>query len=502
MARGRPYRFAHFGQGFNNADGPYSLREGYADDPGQKGAEARALLNVVSRHRGNISQRDGCISLFDLGGVKATEFFKDISAIGNDSSSFLVLSSTAGKLYAVSSALAVSAALTIGLSVTAPWTFLRMPVIGGTQGPAFGMNGADTPRETDGTVGGTGTWTATSGALPNGTLMAYHENTLWVAGVPATTYSLFWSAVGDPTAWPAANVTKFNPDDGLPLTALASQGPYLLVFKERGIWRVYDSQTSANVKFADNAGTLSPRSVVPTEMGCFFLDPSRGVMLTDGQTTKRVSEQIQPYLNQIAAADLPSVTAAFVRRHYYLTVKVNGVRRTLDYDTELDSWWVHSPTMAAVALWDRGADPEPIGINATVGECWQLFKDGQRGDLAAPYESYWSGPYHAFGAPHLGKRCNRVSFDGRGAVDIYASTDFDDTTGGFEGHLNPTQDGSLFAGAGNFGGVGNFAGGVAVGQQELYSLGVARSWSLTFYSSSLSYWEIDAYTMLMTPRKG
>ncbi len=284
MARGRPYRFARFARGLNTADGPYGLREGYEDDPSGLGSEARQVMNVVSKRRGNISKRDGSIQLFETV-TPASVFFKDLSTIGNDGNSFALASTTTGILYAISTAL-VRTSLATGLSNTAKWTFLRLPTIS-AQGPAFGMNGTDTPRETDGTLGGTGNWTAVSGTLKNGTLLEYHENTLWVSGVAAEPYSLFWSSVGDPTAWPAANVTKFNPDGGLPITALCSIGPYLLVFKERGIWSVYNAETSANRKFADGAGTLSPRSVVSTPEGCFFLDPERGVMVTDGNDVKR-----------------------------------------------------------------------------------------------------------------------------------------------------------------------------------------------------------------------
>src|ERR1043166_6946800 len=141
------------------------------------------------------------------------------------------------------------------------------------------MTAVDTPRETDGTGAGTRAWTATSGSLPNGSLLEYWENTLWVAGVTSATESLYWSGIGDPTAWPAANVTKFQPDGGLPITALRAVGGYLLVFKERGIWRVYDSESSQNVKFTENVGTLSPRSVVASPNGVFFLDPKLGVHL-------------------------------------------------------------------------------------------------------------------------------------------------------------------------------------------------------------------------------
>ncbi len=500
MARGKAYRFARFARGLNTADGPYGLREGYDNDPSGLGSEARALLNVTSRHRGNVSRRDGCVSLFESPDT-AGELFKDISVIDNGGGSFALASTDAGVLYAIDTGL-TRTQLATGLSTDAPWTFLGLPEIT-TQGRAYGMNGTDTPRETDGTLAGTGNWTAVTGTLPNGTLLEYHDNELWIAGVASAPYSLYWSNLGDPTDWPADNVTKFNPDGGLPLTALRSVGPYLLVFKERGIWSVYNAETSANRKFADGAGTLSPRSVVATPLGCFFLDPQQGVMLTDGNDVKRVSTQIQPLLDQITAPDLPSVTGAFHNGHYYLAASFNGVRKVLDYDAELGSWWVHSPPMAALATWDRGTTLDLVGVSGDAGEAWHLFKADELSDPSGVFESYWSGPFHTFGAPHLRKRCRQVHIDGRGLVDVYAATDYDPTHGAVEGQgsFSAAGDGGIFGGAGTFGDpAGVFGGGGGVGEDSLYSLGVGRSWSMTFYSAYEGYWELDAYTMLMDKR--
>ena len=499
MARGRQtYKFSRFARGLNTADGVFGLREGYEDDPQGLGSEARALMNVVSRHRGNVSKRDGSIQFATNGSVT----YKDFSVIGSEASSFAVLSTTGGALYAVSAAGTATSLVASGLSASAKWIFLRHPV-SGSSGPAFGMNGTDTPRETDGTGAGTGNWTATTGTVPNGTIMEYHANTLWVAGVAATPYSLFWNLVGDPLNWPAANVTKFNPDDGQAITALRSIDSYLLVFKERGIWRVYNEETSANAKFADNVGTRSPRSVVASPVGCFFLDSQRGVHVTDGNTVTPISAQIQPTLDAITDSDLPEVTGAYWQGHYYMSAKVSGVRYVFDYDTELHSWWIHSPTMFALNVWDQGSDVQLFGVpDASGGAIWQMFKSGELRDNGTIFESYWSGPFHAFGTPHLRKRCNELHVDARGKANIYVATDYDASFGSLEANASFSAADTAFGGSGTFGGLaGTFGGGGAVGEDWLYSLGVGRSWSLTFYSAAEDAWEMDAYTMLMTARR-
>src|SRR3954470_11635883 len=100
MARGqKAYRFARFGRGLNTADGVFGLHEGYEDDPQGKGSECRAVKNVVSLHRGNISKRAGCALLAH----DASRTYKDMSIVGAGASSFALCSSTAGGLYGISS---------------------------------------------------------------------------------------------------------------------------------------------------------------------------------------------------------------------------------------------------------------------------------------------------------------------------------------------------------------------------------------------------------------
>ena len=500
MARGKPYRFARFGRGLNTTDGAYSLREGYDDDPQGLGSEARRLLNVVSKHRGNVRRRAGCVSIGSLASNG-----KDISVIGQDAAGFAVISTTGGGLYAADGAVPSVVTQLVaegGLSLTAPWTFLRLP--GAAYGPAYGMNGVDTPRETDGTGAGTGTWTHTAGTgVPNGTHMTYHDNRVMVVGVAATPYRLFSSAPGLPRDWNTAGLSwalDIAPDDGSPLVAAASVGSYTIVFKERGIWVVYDSETGANRKIADNVGTLAARSVVSTELGCFFLDPERGVMLTDGAETRRVSEQIQATLDELTVTALASATGAYHNGHYYLSVEdVSGLRTTYDYDTEQNSWWVHSVDASALAVWDRGAGPLLVGVvDAAI---WHLFKDGETQDNLAAFESYWSGPFHTFGESDVKKRCREIHLDGRGTVNIYVAKDYEYGQGTLEDSAAFTGADDTFGGGGLFGGAGVFGSSVEIGEDSIFSLGVARAWSLTVYSSAAQSWELDSYTMRMSRRE-
>lgn len=492
MARGKPHRYRRFARGLNTADGAYNLRDGYEDDPTGLGAECRDVLNAVSKDRGNVSKRDGCTTLLSRTGIK------DLSVVDEDTSGILIYSTEAGALYALDDALAETSLVASGLSATAPWTFLRLPTSGG-QGPYYGMNGTDTPRYVT-TVPAAATWTAATGTLPNGKFMVYAGNRLWVAGVSGNEYSLYWSEIGDPRNWPVANVTKFDPDDGEPITGLGVFGPYVLVFKERDIWRVYDLDTSANVKIADNVGTQSPRSIVSTEDGCYFLDPQRGVMITDGNETREIGRQILPTFQDITSSDLETVSAAFWNGHYYLAARFDGsTRRVLDYHQELKSWWVHSHQAKVLTVWDRGSGQHLLAGHPTT--LARLFVPGELLDEDVIFRWYWSGPFHDFKAPHLLKRCRELQIDGRGIIDVYVQSDFYPGAGSLEGQLDFAAGQETFGGDGTFGGSGTFGGGTSIGDQSLRNLGVGRVWSITVGNESESTGQLDSYVLMMDHRK-
>ncbi|HEU4975287.1 MAG TPA: hypothetical protein VFT50_09375 [Baekduia sp.] len=483
MARGTPRRFANFGRGLNTYDNVFNL----ADGSGKSGAEARDLLNVVSRSRGNVGKRDGCTTVIARSGVK------DFNVVDSDTSALAIYSTTAGKLYALDEA-DTETELATGLSTSAPWTFLHLPTIGG-QGPYLGMNGTDTPRYVAADLS-TGSWTASSGTLPNGTMMCYAGNRVWVADGD----TVYWSEIGDPRTWPAENVTRFAPGDGIDIAGLVAFGNYVLVFKERDIWVIYNLDTSANRRLTDEVGTLSPRAIVPTDAGCFFLDPKRGVLVTDGQQVKEVGSQILPTFQRISSGDAASVTAAYWNGHVYFAARLDGTTRyLLDYHVELGSWWLHSHQVRALGVWDRGLGPQLIAAHPdTIA---RLFVPGESLDEDVVFRSYWSGPFHDFGSS-LQKRCREVRLDGSGTADVLVLSDFNAGQGTLEDTLALTgTDSGLFGGDGDFGGDGTFGGGVTIGQDSLYSLGLGRVWSVTVGNETPDPWELDAYTMFMTGRK-
>jgi hypothetical protein len=176
-----------------------------------------------------------------------------------------------------------------------------------------------------------------------------------------------------------------------------------------------------------------------------------------------------------------------------------GDRYLLDYNLELDSWWLHSHHTRALAAWDTGDGAVLISAHPTTVAT--LFVVGENLDEDVTFRATWSGPFHSFGSSHLRKRCREIHLDGSGQVGVYVLTDFSPGAGNLENDAVLSEATDTFGGSGDFGGAGTFGGSVSIGEDSLFSLGVGRVWSLTFQSEDTNTWEIDSYTMLMTARK-
>src|SRR5437764_9055822 len=117
--------------------------------------------------------------------------------------------------------------------------------------------------------------------------MVYAGGRIWAAGMTgAENCAVRWSGfaaaeaatgnIPDPTNWPKGNVNYFDTSDSTPITGLGVFGPYVLVFKKRSTYVIYDLNEGENRKISDSVGCAAYRSIVETEMGTFFLTSDRG----------------------------------------------------------------------------------------------------------------------------------------------------------------------------------------------------------------------------------
>lgn len=523
MARGGPQVFSNLGRGLNTQASPYELETGESPD----------CMNVRGSVRGAIRKREGILDLGD--GTDLMSQPRKIAVYRQGTTTRLVALGT--KLQVLEPGAAPGAAFTP--VTTNPWSWssaLGQPI--SSQGPLFLMSDSDKLYYDGGSFAN---WTAASGTIPTGRMMCAHQNRLFVADVsslPDARTAITFSEIGDYRTWPVQNIVKFDPFEQDRITALCSFGSYLMVFKRSGIWRVFDADTGANNKITDEAGTVFRDSVVSTDQGVFFLDPDRGVMVTDGANAKVVSDAILPELRGLPLDEEATfnVSAAYWEGSYWMSVPAaTGMpNRLFEYDLQDKVWWRHDcaaydlqvvpfgqssdPLLVRDAM--VGAVPAPVlqqlGItsNATTFRLFQLMRpytaqDTLKGAPAKPIAFRWrSAPATMDGNSHSGKRLAALRIDAVGTASVMqlrsysaapeALGDLGAAGGAGPGRWGVDQPGAWGVADGSgyvWGGAGEIV------QSRFNSLGVAREWQLEVRGLSDSEFELDSYALYVGPRQ-
>jgi hypothetical protein len=380
------------------------------------------------------------------------------------------------------------------------------------------MNGVDTPQHWTG-AGEFANWAADSGTLSVGKYLLYHMNRLWYAeaALPSRVrYSGLTGTSPDTGAWDADNYVDFEPSDGQEITALAVYGEYILVFKSRKIYVIYDPVTGANRKLSDSVGTIAPRSVVETPEGLFFLDEEQGVMVTDGNSIERISAPVDPLLRTARGfpGQLEKAAGVYHDSRYFLSLSTDGStnNRTLEFDLRSQSWWLHDCASNGFALVDPVGTPILYSADPNSIRVQKAFQENTWQDSGVDYAggAYYVGPEMVWGAPHINKRVREVRIDGAGewtlgyAIDHF--TDFAEdagevwsTTAEVGIFAPPASVGELFAPTVSTG--DTFAPlSSAVTDRRYYTLGVGRSWAFRFRNDDAGDFQIFSMTVATTGR--
>jgi hypothetical protein len=325
--RGRPFPFSGFDAGVD-------LR----DSAGETSMKfARDALNVTSRRAGIVETRPGC-QQFNVAAPNTGNFniygaiIKDQPLLIGSQHSGTTAITTMLKAYTPGGTQV--ATQTLGTNGLAPQRaeWITAPYIG-AQGPCYGLVQVQDnlgqigilPRYFTATA--FGTWTATSGTLPLGTMMLYHGNRVIIAGNPASPSTLYASDVGNPTDWDTTDngswAVDLDPADGEPITGIGTIGQDLLVFKRDKIFLVYGLDSGGeNRRVVSNIGCVSHRSIVESPYGTFFLGPD-GVYLTDGTQGAARQRPRRPAAEQdIVVGWRPYAAGAWFNDRYYLSVEL------------------------------------------------------------------------------------------------------------------------------------------------------------------------------------
>jgi hypothetical protein len=519
--RGWPITYQDFSGGLNTQGGVYLA----ADN------QCREALNVHTSLTGDIEKRNGFVTLSGstltgspINGTGVHTLFpantstKSLLGVATTSSTDTIFKmTTAG----------VASALKTGLAANTRWWFAQSEV-NGSAGPIFGLNGTDTPVRWDGSAGSTSEWKASTGEVPKGAkyLTAFSER-LWAAEGSRVWYSGITGSTPDPLNWDSENYVDLEPNDGQVITGIGVVGNYLMVFKARKTYAIYDAVTAANRQISNQVGCVAPRSIVQTPAGLFFLSEDQGVCSTDGVKVSPFSDTIKPTLDEVAASPSTQALAAGVlrERRYFLSISTGGTRNdhTLEYDLLSSSWWLHDCATNQYALLDPGGTPVLYSADSTTtARVSKAFVSGTFTDNGAKYKgkSFYVSPYYAWGFsgsirylryidPHKVKRIPEMRVDGVGAWEALIAFDYSDefeviegeaweTPGSPLGGIFEEADGTKFEGEGD----GTFEEqSEVVVDRHYHTVGIGRSASVKYVNDDENNFRILSQTISILVRE-
>jgi hypothetical protein len=511
--RGEEQVYLDFSGGVNLAAAPYLLAEN----------QARDARNVHTDSQGQVRKRNGFTNLVSLSASPAsfTEPPHSLFAsyIGGTARLLAV-----GKIGASDDRVVTITGTTVtdrtpgGLPFTASkrWYFAQAPASGG-QGPVFAMNGTDTPQQFTG-AGDFADWTATTGTVPaTGKYLVHHGSRLWCveAGTSRVRYSGITGSAPDVRAWDANDYVDIEAEDGEEITALAPFGPYLIVFKPRKTYVIYDLVSGANRQISDTIGCAAHRSCVDAPMGLFFLSEEEGVMLTDGNSIEHVSAPMTPLLRTISSVTIADACGVFVDGRYFLSFSTDGAANnmTIEFDTDAKAWWIHDCASNQFALLDPIGTPQLFSADPSAIRVQRAFVPLVFQDAGANYVSgaYITGAHLMWDQPHVTKRVRQFRVDGTGQWVLEYATNFSNDYEMDQGEVwdSTEEGGTLFAPSAADGEI--FAPSVttsdlfspittAITSRRYYTLGVGRAWSFKLSNDDSGDFQIYSATAAITRR--
>jgi hypothetical protein len=239
--------------------------------------------NVVYDAAGGLAKRTGTRSMGTFG-VGADRVLSTYTFYRGASNPQVLIHTSAGKMYYTTDVTAnpiTWTQITTGLSTTVPASFETMlskcyfaegTVLGQWDGAAY---------------------STIAGAPAGITFLRVWKDTMWAAG-SSNVDRLYSSSAGDPTTWPGANFVDIMKGDGDKITCLASDGLFLVVFKQRRTQVVYDPALFSNRTADFEKGCESHFSVVHMEDKMYYMS-RLGFCWWQGDSSARlISYKIDP----------------------------------------------------------------------------------------------------------------------------------------------------------------------------------------------------------------
>lgn len=223
--------------------------------------EARTIENMVLDERGGATKRTGCTSqgTFGAGTDRAISLYTFYRGSGVPQ---VLMHTSGGTLYYTVDPTAnpvVWTQIATGLSTTVRMSFETF------NSKCYFGNGVDAFASWDGT-----TYTAYPSA-PKGRYLRLYKDAMWISGVTGLPDRVYSSAPGDPETWPVATWVDIAKGDGDLMTALATDGLYLITFKRNRTFIIFDAATMSNRVIDYEKGCEGHFTLVQFETAIYFL---------------------------------------------------------------------------------------------------------------------------------------------------------------------------------------------------------------------------------------
>jgi len=191
-----------------------------------------------------------------------------------------------------------------------------------------------------------------AGTPPSGKYVVVHKNFVFFTGMSATPTRLQYSAAGDATSWPAANIIDVNTNDGEINTGLLPYKDVLLIGK-------YDSsgiKKSVNALYGSGAsdftlkmmtsdyGFVGHQATCTTPNEAIFLDRS-GVVKTNGVSFQKIGQELENITSTMNQAYVQKAVCQYFNEHVFIGVPIGSSTYNnylLDLDLEVGGWTYHT----------------------------------------------------------------------------------------------------------------------------------------------------------------
>lgn len=235
----------------------------------------------------------------------------------------------------------------------------------------YASNGTDSAWSFDGT-----TFTDVAG-IPKGTILEIFEDKLYVAGVIAEPRTVYYSNSGALGTFTGTDV--FKPLGTDVITGLKNYYGFLLVFKEKSIWKVTRVQDSLGTYYnkqelqSGNYGACSRNAVTWVENDLWFYtgrevrafgfkDQQTGVL---GINESVISEPIKETLNTIKESNFLYSYVWYCNRKFYLSVSLSSVTPTIN-DTVFVCHNLYSNAWTKYTSRDKSKSSQLYSINTVM----------------------------------------------------------------------------------------------------------------------------------------